>query len=454
VISCAALVVVFAAPCTLASANSRSKEIRVALVVGDGVKLYARPSIRAHVLSTLVQQTQVELIRRRAAWVEVRIWASVDGWLLKKDVVTRAPWPSASHYQAPRLHIRIRPVAPRALQQQAMTVGPVALSDSAGSAPRRYLSSGSRVTVDAWQQDHLGRIWYRIGAMWSPGDRIQFVEPNPGRMQYNGRYLWARVRGKGMWLTLGTAGITDPAALVAAALHDGITHFYVESAISPLGFHGRAAVGPLIDAAHRAHRKVIAWMYPYLYDIGSDVELTRELAAYRTASGQGFDGIASDLEQNISVTTVRSYSQLVRAYVGPSYFLAGVTYSPQSWPAYPFAEVAHDYNVIEPMDYWHETKTESGLFYDGMPYGFNYASRYAQDSVRAIRRVSQGVPVAPIGQSFDDFGRLEMGPFAPSGAEISGFLAGSKASGAVGASLFQWMTATDEEWRAILEFRY
>jgi hypothetical protein len=452
--SCAALAVALAAPFTFASASSTSPKIRVALVAGDGVKLYARPSFRAHVLSTLVQQTQIELIRRRAAWVEVRIWASMQGWLLKKDVVTRAPWPSASHYQAPQMHIHIQPVAPQALQQQAVSVGSVALSNSAGSAPRRYLSSGSRVTVAAWQQDHLGRIWYKIGAMWTPGDRIQFVEPNPGNMQYNGRYLWARIRGKGMWLTLGTAGITDPTALVTAALHDGITHFYVESAISPMGFHGRAAVGPLIDAAHRAHLIVIAWMYPYLYDIGSDVALTRALAGYHTSSGQAFDGIAADLEQNISVTTVRSYSQLVRSYVGPSYFLAGVTYSPQSWPAYPFAEVAHDYNVIEPMDYWHETKTESGPSYGGMPYGFSYAFRYAQDSVRAIRQASHGVPVAPIGQSFDDFGRLEMGPFAPSAAEISGFLAGCKASGAAGASLFQWMTTTDEEWRAILEFRY
>src|SRR5437588_12933671 len=42
---------------------------------------------------------------------------------------------------------------------------------------------------------------------------------------------------------------------------------YLEAAISPLGFHGRAAVGPLIDAAHRRHIAVVAWMYPYLYDI-------------------------------------------------------------------------------------------------------------------------------------------------------------------------------------------
>ena len=64
------------------------------------------------------------------------------------------------------------------------------------------------------------------------------------------------------------------------------------------------------------------------------------------------------------------------------------------------------------------------------------------------------VPIAPIGQTFDNFGRLEMGPHAPSGAEVRGFLAGCKASGAVGVSFFQWMTATDPEWQAIRTFHF
>jgi hypothetical protein len=47
-----------------------------------------------------------------------------------------------------------------------------------------------------------------------------------------------------------------------------------------------------------------------------------------------------------------------------------------------------------------------------------------------------------------------MGPYAPSPDEVRGFLAGSKAAGAIGASFFQWMTATDGEWRAIQGYRY
>jgi hypothetical protein len=47
-----------------------------------------------------------------------------------------------------------------------------------------------------------------------------------------------------------------------------------------------------------------------------------------------------------------------------------------------------------------------------------------------------------------------MGPHAPSAAELLGFLQGSKAEGAIGASFFQWMTATDPEWETIDRFRF
>jgi hypothetical protein len=257
-----------------------------------------------------------------------------------------------------------------------------------------------------------------------------------------------------MWLTLGTMADCNPESLVDAAVRNGITHLYLESAISPLGFHGKGTVGHLIDAAHRHGLMVIAWVYPYLYDIASDVALTRRVASYRTLSGQTFDGIAADLEQNVEPGAIRAYSQLVRAYLGSSYFLIGVTYPPQSLPTYPFAEVAYQFNLISPMDYWHQTKTKRGLDYGRQAYGFAYAYRYAIDSVKGIRAASRQARIAPIGQVFDNFGRLEMGPYAPSAHEITGFLQGCKSAGAVGVSFFQWMTATDAEWRALQGFSY
>jgi hypothetical protein len=68
--------------------------------------------------------------------------------------------------------------------------------------------------------------------------------------------------------------------------------------------------------------------------------------------------------------------------------------------------------------------------------------------------VAPDARVAPIGQVFDDYGHEGMGPYAPSAAELQGFIEGSKADGAVGVSFFQWMTATEPEWRTIDRFRF
>jgi len=144
----------------------------------------------------------------------------------------------------------------------------------------------------------------------------------------------------------------------------------------------------------------------------------------------------------MTLPNVRAYSQLIRAKVGSRYLLVRVTYPPQALPTFPFGEVANDYDVIAPMDYWHQTTTQYGLDFGHMAYGYEYGYRYAADSVRDIHRVAGNIPVAPIGQTFDNYGRLEMGPHAPSPAEIDGLLAGSTISGAVGASVFQWVAVT------------
>lgn len=427
---------------------------RVALIRHDDVAVHAGPSTQSRVLATLVQQAQVEVLSTRHAWSQVVIWASVQGWIRSREIVFRKPWDSVSTYHAPEIRYPVRAHPPARVSASAEVISDVSIPASSPGSGATRLRAGSRSGVTAWRQDATGKVWYRVHSGWVPGDALQFITPDPGLQLRHGRPLWWPVKGKGMWLTLGTIAESAPDALVRAALRNGITHLYVEAAISPLGFHGKKTVGPLLDAAHRNHLAVLAWVYPYLYDIGSDVALSRDVAAFRTSTGQRFDGIAADLERNVQSLTVRTYSQLVRAYLGPNYLLVAVTYPPQSFPTYPFTEAARQYNVIAPMDYWHQTKSNLGLDYGHMPYGYAYTYRYATDSVAAIRRVSGKVPVAPIGQAFDDFGRLEMGPHAPSAQEIQGFLAGSKASGSIGASFFQWMTVPDDEWRTIAAFHF
>lgn len=442
------------APGLVSAASKRATHHRVGVVLHDNVLVRAHPNNAAKVLAVLDQQTQVLALRKRAGWMQVQIWASVDGWVPSSDITFHKRWITISTYRAPVIHYRVHAYAPAPLRVSAVVTVGMRLRTVPWGAITGWLPAGKAVTVAGWRQDSGGQIWYEVGKNWVQGDGIRFETPTPGDVAVGGKLLWKRVAGKGMWLTLGTIAQSDPGAIVRAARRNGISNLYLEAAISPLGFHGRDTVGALIDAAHRAHLTVIAWVYPYLYDLAGDVTLTREVASYRTPEGNGFDGIAADLERNMTEGPIRAYSQLVRAYLGPHYLLVGVTYPPQSDPTYPFTEVAHQYNVIAPMDYWRQTRTDFGLNYGHMRYGFNYAHRYVVDSIALIRAQTGAVPIVPIGQTFDNYGRLGMGPLAPSEAEENGFIAGSKEGGAVGVSFFQWMTAAEGEWRAIHDARF
>ncbi|HLJ67945.1 MAG TPA: SH3 domain-containing protein [Chloroflexota bacterium] len=435
----------------LPASSAGTAKPRIVTVVASTLRVHTAPSSHARAIATLVQQTQVEALSRREGWTHIRFWASASGWAPTAGLSSRRPWETKSTYRAPGLRLSIQTVPPQRIDASGAVVAATsARSRPDGVAVARYLP-GQSVRVRAWQQTGNGQVWYETGNSWVPGWTVRMSR---GPANGTGSAQWRLASGKGMWLTLGTMAESSPDAVARAAAGDGVTHLYVESAISPLGFHGRGVVGPMIEAAHRRHIAVIAWMFPYLHDLGADVRLTRLLAAYRTSTGQSFDGIAADLETNATPSTVRVYSDLVRWYLGSGFLLVGVTYPPQSQPDYPFVDVARDYDVTAPMDYWHETKTAFGPDYGGLRYGWEYGYRYAQDSIAGIHRVAPRARVAPIGQTFDDFGHLEMGPFAPSSDEVSGFLAGCRAGGAIGASFFQWMTVTDEEWRAIHDFRY
>lgn len=441
-------------PVLVSAAPPHGRHTRVGIILHDNVLVRVRPNNSGNVLAVLDQQSQVESLSKRSGWMHIRIWASINGWVPASDLAFHKRWITISTYRAPTIHYHIHAYPPVPLRVRAIVNAGMRLRAVPWGVITGWLAAGKTVTVTAWRQDGAGQIWYRVGTAWVQGDGIRFETPPPANARAGGKLLWKRVAGKGMWLTLGTIAQSDPNAIVRAALRNGITNLYLEAAISPLGFHGRDSVGPLIDAAHRAHLTVIAWVYPYLYDLAGDVALTRQVASYRTTAGNKFNGIAADLERNFTPTAVRAYSQLIRAYLGPHYLLVGVTYPPQSDSTYPFAEVARQYNVIAPMDYWHQTRTDFGLNYGHMRYDFSYTYRYAIDSIAQIRAHAGAVPIVPIGQTFDNYGRLGLGPLAPSEAEEKGFIAGSRQGGALGVSFFQWMTAAEGEWRAIRNARF
>src|SRR5690348_11955529 len=114
----AAMLAVLVLPSALL-ARAEAGHHRVALVARDGVVLRGAPSAHAHALAVLVQQTQVEILQTGKHFDRVRVWASASGWLPRKDLTNRRPWPSTSTYHAPVVHRPIEPTAPAPIATDA-----------------------------------------------------------------------------------------------------------------------------------------------------------------------------------------------------------------------------------------------------------------------------------------------------------------------------------------------
>jgi uncharacterized protein YgiM (DUF1202 family) len=422
------------------------QRVIIAVTRHDGVVVRRKPSVSARPVATLPADTQVELLSHKGKWSHIRIWATTLGWTWSSDLIVSKPWSAVSHYAPPALlPPKTYAAGPFPLHVGAVAEQQLTVLSLPNGAVRATIKAGQRFTIDAWRQDRGGLIWYHTRSGWVTGEPVRFL-----RLAGNaeGNTSARLVSGKGMWLTEGTVAHSDPWALVRAAQQIGLSHLYVEFADSPLGLYATEGLDGLLVAAHSLHIAVIAWVFPYLQDVAADVFLTRRVATYQSASGQRFDGIAVDLEDHIHLWNVRAYSQLVRAYL-PHELIIGVVWPPQAFPNYPYQAVAESDDVLAPMDYWHDRQGSTGWAYPSMRYGYSYADRFARDSIVLIHTAvgSMAVPIAPIGQMFDDFSRNELGPNAPTAAEIAGFLHGCQVTGAWGVSFFQWMTATPAEWQ-------
>jgi uncharacterized lipoprotein YddW (UPF0748 family) len=148
------------------------------------------------------------------------------------------------------------------------------------------------------------------------------------------------------------------------------------------------------------------------------------------------------------VEQVRAYVQVLRTQLGPDYLLVGTVFPPEHQFArrYPQHQVMAGWvDVLAPMAYWSEARRE---------FSSNEVYRYVSRAVDQLRlgAGNAGYPVAPIGQMYDTFGRNGIGAYSPGTAEITAALQASKDAGALGASFFQWGTATPDEWRALRDF--
>lgn len=250
------------------------------------------------------------------------------------------------------------------------------------------------------------------------------------------------IDGKGMWIWQWSQTESGNAsAVVARAVRAGLHQLWVRVGDSKDGFYGSAELAALVPAAHAAGLAVIGWGFPYLYDPEGDARWTAQILAWRDPSGQQLDGYSADIERSsegVDLTARRAavYLQAVRRAAGSRLIVATV-YPPidSYWAgAYPYRSMAPYVDAFAPMIYWECTNP-------------------ATDAAVDVARLSTLRPVHVIGQDFDmaaEGGR----PVAPTGAEITAFLAAARRAGAAGGSFWVWQSATPEEWAALSSFSW
>lgn len=243
--------------------------------------------------------------------------------------------------------------------------------------------------------------------------------------------------GKGMWLYVPEkieGG--DVQATIAKARAVGLTHLYVRTGSSRMGFYAADYLNRLLPEAHAHGIRVYGWDFPYLTNVADDVNRSLAAITYTTPGGHRIDGFAADIELrsmgvNITPDTAWAYGEGLRRGVGSAYPLIAVV--PRPSPAlvtYPFPQVAHFFDAVAPMVYWLNRE----------PVG---------DVEGAFRDLAVlGKPILPVGQAYD--GLPEGGkPGVPPRAELLYFMEAAERLGAPSVSFWSWQHADGQAWDAI-----
>lgn len=275
------------------------------------------------------------------------------------------------------------------------------------------------------------------------------------------------ISGKGMFLyfTPDAGGENsyakyDPATVVARARASGISHIEVRMArgtfVEAATPAARAWLDDLIDRAAAAGIKLIAWQVPRRSST-ADAATAVAAAGYTTPAGNGFAGLALDIEDGdnymgdgeIARERMVDHIALVRQAVGPGYLVVATVMSPAltHWTnaRYPFAGIATYASVLQPMEYWHH-------FYSASHHAYteDEVSAACADSVTLTQQqAGRDIPINVAGQS-DDLGTTGR----PSPDEIAWCLAAAKSAGAIGQTFFDWRGTGDDGWTAIADFAW
>ncbi len=163
--------------------------------------------------------------------------------------------------------------------------------------------------------------------------------------------------GPGVWANVWNYPTGDLDAYLSSLRSYGVRNLFIQTTRvnMPAIAHG-PELGALIDACHRHRIRVIGWAYFELHDPVAEADKMLAAARFRSPNGEMLDGVAPDLEKNLTSAKVEAFSQRLRDALGPSYPLIARVYSPLNHYSevknIPWQTLARYYDVIAPMAYW------------------------------------------------------------------------------------------------------
>lgn len=223
----------------------------------------------------------------------------------------------------------------------------------------------------------------------------------------------------------------------------GVRTIYLQAARrddrSGPGVLNEQLLGEFLLQAHRYGLHVVAWYLPLFDSVDSDLAKVQAMADF-DVDGHRFDGVALDIEYISGVPDAAARSaalidlvertdeanpdEAFGAIVPPAVQLEVV--NPRFWPDFPWAELDPHIDVWLPMAYWTTRSASSG---------YRDAYRYSEESVRRmINNLGRDVTVHLIGGIGDQ----------TSPDDLSDFRDAVDRTGAVGASIYDWNSMSDD----------
>jgi hypothetical protein len=259
----------------------------------------------------------------------------------------------------------------------------------------------------------------------------------PSLASYRGFATWIDIYSPQAW--------SDPEGTVAAVAARGVRTLFLETGNyrQSTDLVRRAGLSRLVEAAHAAGLRVVAWYLPSFTRPARDLRRSLAAASFRTNSGQRFDSFALDIESSavkpVSRRTARllTLSRDLRTAVGARYPLGAIIPSPRGmelrpsfWPGFPFRRLAAIYDVFVPMAYY--------------TYHVHGEQTVRDDVARAISliRVKTGdpeIPIHVIGGLGDDSTR----------ADVRGFMRAVAACRPIGYGLYDYFATKPAAWKLL-----